>query len=165
MTKSAWFTLAVSGLFFGAERFAEAHGAGTPLGAIVPGGAVAASVIGSYLNNLAAARADHKLTEAERLALASKNHHLRRSTVRALRRALAVARAQIPGLAPIYDSLFDTWDRTLGEGESDNNVLEQVLPPQLAEPHWNAVNSYRTDIEADSNALASLLREWLRVDL
>jgi len=159
MKKSTWFPLALSGLLFGAEKLAESHGAGTAIGPALVGSAVVANAIGSYLNNLAAAQTDKKLNEAERLSLASKNHHLRRSMTRAVRRGLAVARDEMVGLDSVrYKALFECWDAALDKADSDNEMLDHVLPPLSIEQHWHATNSYRTDIEEDSLGLANILK-------
>jgi ankyrin repeat protein/tetratricopeptide (TPR) repeat protein len=165
MKKSTWFPLALSGLFFGAEKLAESHGAGTAIGPILAGSAVIANGIGSYLNNLAAAQTDKKLNEAERLRLASKNHHLRRSMTRAVRRGLTVARDEIVGLDMVrYQALFACWDSALDKAESDDEMLDHILPPLSAEPHWQATNNYRENIDEHSRALASVLRRSLISD-
>ena len=167
--KAKWLqTLALSGLSTGAAQFVTAASAGHHPGLAGTGVALAvtaASVIGGYLTNRANSLRDAQLSEAERKALAERNHHLRRGMAEALRRGLNAARLNLGSLpADPYDALFASWEQLLSQAKTDEDALERLFPAAFAESQWQATNTYSPSPDDDAGALAGLLREWLIVD-
>ena len=162
-------TLALSGLFSGAAEILKAPGGGAAPDPVTAGvalaGAVAATVIGNYLVNRATTQREARLSDQKRQEMAERNPHLRRGMAAALRRALERAREAFPDLPERpYAALFQEWALYLEQAGTDDRALDRLFPSEFAESQWAATNTYSPNPTADVEALASLLRDWLKQD-
>jgi hypothetical protein len=167
MKRAAWFrSLALSGLFAGAQRLAEGlKGVDGNLTLAVAATTVAASVVSSYLTNRANSQREAQLDTAVREKLAQRNHHLRRGLAASLRRALQEAQLELIDLpANPYHALFASWNYTLHLASTDDAALERFFPIGFTESQWQAINPYSPNSLEDENALAELLKSLLKAD-
>jgi hypothetical protein len=162
--KSSWYTtLALSSVASVAQKLVEGAAAGTTSDT----GLAAAATIGavsSFLSNWANSQREAQHNESERLALATRNHHLRRGMAAALHRALNQV-AKEPGLpAGLYDALMSNCEALLKQAETEDDALNQLLPVTSTEPQWEATNTYSPNLDKDAHALADLLQNWLTLN-